>query len=508
MLFCSLFLIEISGIFAQENIWNWQSGSYVPGFRLIEETDFSRSYPSVKKDKMAGRPIRIYVWYPTQEADEAPMKLAEYARMAVEDFSPNKIEQRADLRASPLPVQLWKGLSGDELDVLMNKRTRAVRDTAFAEGNFPLLILGQGLYYESPFSHVVLCEFLASHGYVVATCPLVGTQYRLVNLNAEDLETEIRDLEFILGIVSKFPQVNAEVLGIIGYDLGGMAGLILSMRHPQVKAFLSLDAGILFGHSSGLPSSHPSYHERNFTIPWMHITQARFINFYRDERGLPILTDRKPYGDSFLLDVPTENHGEFTSYSMFGIRSAVPGYWGPWEGDPQQLYQVICRYSLSFFDVFLKHDQRKLTDLREKARIQDAKEGEFHLEFKPGQTPPPSMNELVNLIIEEGLDKAKPVIEETKNSIADAILIDEGVFNWLGYHFLYWWGREDEALDVFKMNVCLFPKSANAYDSLGEAYLNRGDVESAVHCYKKSLELDPENTHAAEQLKRLVKKKN
>ena len=79
--------------------------------------------------------------------------------------------------------------------------------------------------------------------------------------------------------------------------------------------------------------------------------------------------------------------------------------------------------------------------------------------------------------------------------------------NWLGYHFLYWWGREEEALEVFKMNVSLFPKSANAYDSLGEAYLNRDDPESAIRCYKKSLELNPKNTNAAEQLKRLVKEK-
>ncbi len=505
LLFCFLFLIGTPGFPAQDEIWNWESGSYVPGFRLIEEMDFSRFYPSLKTSEMDVRPIRIYLWYPAKETNETPMRLEEYVRMAADDFSPERNEQSTDLKAIPIPVQFLKGLAGDELDVLMKKRTRASRDASFAEGDFPLLILGQGLYYESPLSHVVLCEFLASHGYVIASCPLLGTQYHLVNLNEEDLETEIRDMEFIIGVVRKFPQVRADSLGAIGFDLGGMAGLILCMRHPDVNAFLSLDAGILFGHSSGLPNSHPSYNERNFTIPWMHITQARFIEYFRDRIGLPSLLDRKPYGDSFLLHAPTENHGEFSSYSMFGIRKAIPGYWGPWESNPHKIYREICRYTLCFFDAYLKGDQRMLSNLRERALTQHIKDKEFLLDYKQGQTAPPSMNELVRLIIEQGLNKAKPIIEEAKKSFANTTLIDENVLNWLGYHFLYWWGREEEALDVFKMNLFLFPESSNAYDSLGEAYINRGDIESAIRCYKKSLELNPENTNAAEQLKRLVK---
>ncbi len=507
MLFCSFLLIKISVSQAQENVWNWESGPYVTGFQLVEEIDFSRFYPSEERNEWKGRPIRIYFWYPAKQTNQATMEFRDYVGMAAADFSQKRLEKQEDIEIKFLPVQLSKGLKDEELEVLMKRRTQAVRDASFAEGNFPLLILGQGLYYESPLSHVVLCEFLASHGYVVAACPLLGTQYRLVNLSVEDLETEIRDMEFVLGVVSKFPQVKAESFGVIGYDLGGMAGLILAMRNPGVTAFLSLDAGILFGHSSGLPNDHPHYHEGNFTIPWMHVTQARFIKYYRDDRGLSTLMDRKQFGDSLLLHVSTENHGEFTSYSMFGLRDALAGYWGPWGPNPSKNYEEICLYSLFFFDAYLKKDRTVLLKLQEKAQDRIDNEGVIKLEFKQGQTAPPSMADLVHLIIEEGLDKAKPIIYDEKMSSADSIPIDETILNWLGYHFLYWWGREEEALDIFKMNVSLFPKSANAYDSLGEAYLNRGDPESAIRCYRKSLELNPENTNASEQLKRLVKEK-
>ncbi len=53
-----------------------------------------------------------------------------------------------------------------------------------------------------------------------------------------------------------------------------------------------------------------------------------------------------------------------------------------------------------------------------------------------------------------------------------------------------------DAIDIFKKNVKLYPKSSNVYDSLGEAYMINGDKELAVENYKKSLELDPKNENA------------
>lgn len=498
MFFCCLIMFLFSYVQAQESLWEWESGSYPPGFQLMEKQDFSRSYPSIKANGAEARPVRVYLWYPAQNTTQIPMKIEEYVRMAAADFKPEDIKS--------LPVQLLKGLNAEKLKALEGRQTSSFRNADFAEGHFPLLVLGQGLYYESPLSHVVLCEFLASHGYVVATCPLLGTQYRLVNLSAEDLETQIRDLEFVIDTAQKLPCVKSGSLGIIGYDLGGMAGLVLSMRNPGVDAFLSLDAGILFGHFSGLPKSHPNYREENFIIPWMHMTQARFIKVFRDERRLSSLLARKPYGDSYLVQVPTDNHGAFSSYAMFGIRDAIPGFWGPWESDSKPNYQMICRYALSFFEAYLKRDQGILSKLQKDTQAEEAK-GLFTLEFKRGQTAPPPMAELVHLIIEDGIDKAKPVIEKARRSFPETVLIKENVLNWLGYHFLLWWGREEEALEVFKLNVSLFPESANTYDSLGEAYLNQGDTESAIKCYKKSLELNPENTNAADKLKQLEKEK-
>ncbi len=66
-------------------------------------------------------------------------------------------------------------------------------------------------------------------------------------------------------------------------------------------------------------------------------------------------------------------------------------------------------------------------------------------------------------------------------------------------------GQEDldGAVRVFLLNVELFPESGNAYDSLAEAYMNRGDDELAIENYQKSLEFNPNNNNAVQQLQKL-----
>jgi cytochrome c-type biogenesis protein CcmH/NrfG len=48
-----------------------------------------------------------------------------------------------------------------------------------------------------------------------------------------------------------------------------------------------------------------------------------------------------------------------------------------------------------------------------------------------------------------------------------------------------------------------FPAAFNTWDSLAEALMVSGDKESAIKYYKKSLELNPENTNATQKLKEL-----
>jgi tetratricopeptide (TPR) repeat protein len=447
--------------------------------------------------------MRIYLWYPARVSSRSPLQFKDYVRLANDDFPPvGKLPAGADLS---LPVALAKGLKRGQTGPLLESRVQAVRDAVASPGTFPVLVFGQGLYFESPLSNFILCEYLASHGYVVATAPLKGTRYRLVNLNAEDLETQIRDMEFVLALAKAMKSVDSEKIGVIGYDLGGMSGLTMAMRNPGVGAFLSLDAGILWGHPSELLNRHPSYRADAFRIPWMHMTQSRFIRTFRDEQRLASLLDQKIYGDTFLVHVPTVIHADFSSYAMLDLPNPVPGYWGVRNTDSQPLYEAICRKALAFFDGYLKGKAESRQELMQASgRTADADlRTNLKIEMKAGRPAPASGDELIHLLIEKGFPGAKPALDRALAEAPEEPLFQEAVLNWLGYHFLYWWGREEEAVEVFELNTRLFPRSANAFDSLGEAFQALGMPERAIASYEKVLELKPGNKDVEALIERL-----
>jgi CubicO group peptidase (beta-lactamase class C family) len=63
-----------------------------------------------------------------------------------------------------------------------------------------------------------------------------------------------------------------------------------------------------------------------------------------------------------------------------------------------------------------------------------------------------------------------------------------------------------ESLAVFNLNAEEFPQSSNVYDSRGEAYMANGEKSLAIQDYKKSLELNPQNTNAVSKLAELGEK--
>jgi len=83
----------------------------------------------------------------------------------------------------------------------------------------------------------------------------------------------------------------------------------------------------------------------------------------------------------------------------------------------------------------------------------------------------------------KGEDSAKLM----KNAIDIA---NENELNTYGYQLLQA-GNQDKAIEMFILNTQRHPKSANVWDSLGEAYAIKGDKKNAVVNFKKSLSLNP-----------------
>jgi len=109
---------------------------------------------------------------------------------------------------------------------------------------------------------------------------------------------------------------------------------------------------------------------------------------------------------------------------------------------------------------------------------------------------------LAATIKSRGIGPAIAQYHSLRSASAPNYNFDEDELNALGYQLLKA-NKVNEAIRIFQLNVEAYPKSANTYDSLGEAYMDAGDKVQAVAFYEKSLQLNPKNANGASMLKKL-----
>jgi hypothetical protein len=100
-------------------------------------------------------------------------------------------------------------------------------------------------------------------------------------------------------------------------------------------------------------------------------------------------------------------------------------------------------------------------------------------------------NSFATLSVKSGILKAMDKTADADKLMNDAIAIaTENELNLYGYQ-LMGQGEQDKAIEMFKLNTQRHPKSANAWDSLGEGYATKGDKKNAIANFKKSLSMNP-----------------
>lgn len=474
-----------------------KAGPHDVGFRLIEERDRSRAIRvGGASPQVQVRPVRVYVWYPGLHGAEAqPMTFGRYAELASQDIWPDAILDGARARTAFARRPLARSLEPERLAALLEQPVLAVEQAEAAPGRHPLIVVGQGLYYESPITHAALCEHLASHGFVVATAPLVGTHSPLVTLDLLDLETQVRDLEFVIARVRGMPFVDGQKLGVLGFDMGGMAGLILTMRNPDVDAFGSIDAGILFSLRASIPSDIPAaspHHDASLLrVPWLHATQRRFGTRPEGHAG-DFLFDTALYSERYLVLVDEVSHVDFTSYSLIEDREPMAGYWGPPLEGASARYEAVCLYLLRFFTAYLTDDLEARGFLaREPEEVVPGTK--LTVERRAAAAPRPTYSDLLNALLVGKVDEALATARGLAAARPDDPLLQPAVLDRLGSHLLASWELAEQGFAILELNVELHPRSPEAWAALGENHLRFGDDERAILHFRKSLELDPQN---------------
>ena len=96
-----------------------------------------------------------------------------------------------------------------------------------------------------------------------------------------------------------------------------------------------------------------------------------------------------------------------------------------------------------------------------------------------------------NLMTKAGLLRKENKVDEATKIETEALTsATEAELNAYGYQLINQ-GKMEEAIKVMETMCRRYPNSANAFDSLGEAYALKGDKENAIKNFKKSLSMNP-----------------
>jgi len=111
--------------------------------------------------------------------------------------------------------------------------------------------------------------------------------------------------------------------------------------------------------------------------------------------------------------------------------------------------------------------------------------------------------QLVEVFETEGIDALELLYRQQRERGFMDVRESQADTNALGYQLLGR-GQTEAAIRVFRLNAETYPRSANAVDSLAEAYLAGGDRTRAAAEYRRLLALDPKNRTARYELARLT----
>jgi dienelactone hydrolase len=479
-------IVQSSFCVAQSRpLWGYlEPGPYTVGFRVLYRLDSSRTWLP-RPDSVSGefaRPIRVSMWYPSaSRASGQAMKYRDYVRFA----APRAYFARLDSMLEGRDTTSWKNAFKNverRYPELMELSVFARRDALPASGSYPLVMYSEGWNSSSQNDNTVLAEFLASHGYVVASVPQVGASAVSLTLgiNPIDLETQMRDIEFAMVVAQSHPFVDRKKVALMGWSMGGVVSLWLSARNPNVDAVVGLDAS--FGAAQWAPMvlASPYFDIRQLRAPVLAL-QSGNPKFTSAQASRVV--DSLHFAERYTSRVGRVTHGDFSDFAMvarlFPVniedRSAAEASAG---------HMAIARAALAFLDATLKQQPGKLRAVTETISSSDSLIKLTHL----SAANIPDESEWAVMLGTLGFDITLERLHSFERNYPALEIIRYSILNRQGYA-LRDAGKHELAVSVFRLNAEAHPSLADAYDSLADGYIAKGDVAGARRAYEQVLKL-------------------
>jgi dienelactone hydrolase len=331
-------------------------GPYPVGLKVVDQYDRSRPYPASAKDSSKSpvgedaRPLQTLIWYPSLRSISRPMTVGDYAQLA-------DTEIHFD---APHPEQnRWRTL----LKTSSNVPLWAVRDAKAEKGRYPVLIYAPSDSSVS-WENADLCEYLASHGYVVIASPSMGMSTRDMTDDLDGINAQARDISFLLTYAGTLSDTDVSEIAVVSWSWGGISSLFEAARDPRIDALVSMDGSMRY--YPGLVKKARDVRPEQMTIPLLFFTRGdanllEEIDKYGPAADIvgPNVLNAWIHGDLLTVNMLGMAHAEFSS--MFQRRESAQRFaenqvadYG--RDDANTSYAWAALYTLKFLDAYLKHD--------------------------------------------------------------------------------------------------------------------------------------------------------
>jgi dienelactone hydrolase len=488
-------------------VFSNEPGQHGVGLRIVQQYDYSRTYKA-KIDLLSGqpssgeraRPLQTLIWYPAAKGG-APVHYVDYLRAVATEEVFERPAAEIDKITSTRISNSWSSLSAATIRREETRPMWAVRDAKPAAGKFPVVIYAPS-FNASAHENVDLCEYLASQGYVVISTAAIGPHGRAMTSDLEGVEAQVGDIEFLVGYAQTLPQADAAHVGVVGYSWGGLANVLAAARDNRISALVSLDGSVRYFPELVRSAKYVS--PERLTAPFMYVAaRPRSMEEHaarKFDMSTNLLNDIK-YADFYKLTMYPMEHPNFSAEFQ---RFAPDGGRGLTEYTKEETSLAMSwmtRYVAQFLNAYLKDDKAGLAYLSNAPAKNGVPAHMLMVDKRASRGLPPTLETFAAGLGQRGFNHATELYGEMQKKDADFKLSEQTLVGW-GYQLL----RADkvkESIEIFKLATIVDPKSANAFDSLAEAYQQANDKPLAIKNYQRSLELDPANTNAVERLKTL-----
>ncbi len=343
-------VINSKSIAQIEIMQGFNLGKYKVGFKHEQVPDYSRAYGQ------GFRPVQMFIWYPSNEKSKTFLNYSDYYLLNIElvqniELNKSNIEKLTD---SLIRSELKNRKLSTDLNATLKRykslKTVAYKGTNIAQGNFPLIVFAPG-GNTSGFINSVICEYLASHGFIVVSLPsLSNNKGEGWPFNQIGLNLQIDDMSFAINyMIRTFKEINKEKTCLISWSVGGVSQAIYSLKNQGIDMFISLDSGL--GREYGVQMLRESvyFDYSKFNIPYLHFTgnQPEMYNVTRSSE----FVDSIPSSIKYSLVIEDFAHQHFAS--QIGL---VPAF--VTEKKNKKLikaYKNMCYLSLLFIDAYLNN---------------------------------------------------------------------------------------------------------------------------------------------------------